>query len=111
MAVSSSSCACVILQPIEPKTEGGYVSEEIPSPAAPATASPADALSADQQLVYDTALSGENVFFTAPAGTGKSFLLKRLVIALREKHGEGAVFVTASTGIAACAVGGVTIHR
>ena len=61
MAVSASLCAFVILQPIEPKTEGGYVSEEIPSPAAPAsaTASSADVLSADQQLVYDIALSGD----------------------------------------------------
>ena len=83
----------------------------VPVPAPEATSTPAENLSADQQRVYDAAWSGENVFFTGPAGTGKSFLLKRLVTALREKHGEGAVFVTASTGVAACAVEGVTLHR
>lgn len=45
------------------------------------------------------------------AGTGKSFLLKQLVKALHMKHGAGTVFVTASTGIAACAIDGVTVHR
>lgn len=63
------------------------------------------------QTVMDLVMAGKNVFFTGSAGTGKSFLLKRLVTALRDKHDTTSVFVTASTGIAACAIDGVTVHR
>lgn len=59
----------------------------------------------------DAALRGRNVFFTGSAGTGKSFLLKRLVQRLKAEHGPDCVFVTASTGIAACAIDGSTVHR
>lgn len=67
-------------------------------------------LSSEQQAVYDLAMSGVSLFFTGSAGTGKSFLLKKLIRGLRDKHGDGAVFVTAPTGIAACNIGGTTIH-
>lgn len=42
------------------------------------------------------------------AGTGKTHLLNLVVAYL--KHDGGTVTVTASTGIAACHVGGVTLH-
>lgn len=47
-----------------------------------------------------------------PSGTGKSVLLREIIIALRKKYETrpDAVAVTASTGIAACNVGGVTLH-
>jgi len=44
------------------------------------------------------------------AGTGKSLLLKEIVARLRKIHPPGSVYVTASTGIAACQVGGITLH-
>jgi ABC-type dipeptide/oligopeptide/nickel transport system ATPase component len=55
---------------------------------------------------------GRSVFFTGSAGTGKSVLLREIIRALKKKYaGKGdAVAVTASTGIAACNIGGVTIH-
>jgi hypothetical protein len=56
--------------------------------------------------VLDAVLAGKNVFFTGNAGTGKSFLLRKILDALPK---EGTV-CTASTGIAACAVGGLTLH-
>jgi ATP-dependent DNA helicase PIF1 len=46
------------------------------------------------------------VFFTGSAGTGKSFLLRKIISTFPP---EGLV-VTASTGVAACLVGGVTLH-
>ena len=54
--------------------------------------------------------SAENVFLTGGAGTGKSFTLNHIVKALKQQRGEGQVFVTASTGIAACHIGGTTLH-
>ena len=63
------------------------------------------------QHVLDVVSRGQSVFFTGSAGTGKSFLLRRVVSHLRTLKGHDSVFVTASTGIAACAIGGVTIHR
>lgn len=44
------------------------------------------------------------------AGTGKSFALREIVRLLRSRHSKEEVYVTASTGIAACNVGGTTIH-
>ena len=46
------------------------------------------------------------------AGTGKSVLLREIIKNLRKKYAAAAdaVAVTASTGIAACNIGGVTLH-
>ncbi|XP_068217056.1 ATP-dependent DNA helicase PIF1 [Palaemon carinicauda] len=63
-------------------------------------------LSADQKKVLEAVHKGHNVFFTGSAGTGKSFLLKRIVGALA----PDVTFVTASTGVAACQIGGTTLH-
>lgn len=45
-------------------------------------------------------------------GTGKSVLLREIISSLKRKYrGSGdAVAVTASTGMAACNIGGTTIH-
>lgn len=52
-----------------------------------------------------------NIFFTGAAGTGKSVLLRNIIKKLRQSHRvPGAVAVTASTGLAACNVGGSTLH-
>ena len=50
------------------------------------------------------------MFFTGDAGTGKSYVLRLIVSALREKYGSDTVFITASTGIAACNISGTTLH-
>lgn len=67
-------------------------------------------LSRDQEIVRDWALEGVSLFFTGPAGTGKSFLLKEIIRSLREAKGYDSVYVTAPTGIAACSLGGSTLH-
>jgi hypothetical protein len=56
--------------------------------------------------VLEKVLSGRSVFFTGSAGTGKSYLLKKVLAALPK---EG-LNVTASTGVAACIIGGTTLH-
>jgi ATP-dependent DNA helicase PIF1 len=51
-----------------------------------------------------------NIFITGSGGVGKSTLLKHVTKALQEKHGAEFVHVTASTGIAATHIEGVTVH-
>ncbi|KAJ7842133.1 hypothetical protein B0H14DRAFT_2781690, partial [Mycena olivaceomarginata] len=61
-------------------------------------------LSQEQTHVLKLAQEGRSLFYTGSAGTGKS--------ALKKKHikTNDAVAITASTGIAACNIGGFTIH-
>ena len=66
-------------------------------------------LSEEQRAVLEKVLSGENVFFTGGAGTGKSVLLTEIVAALKARGKRCAV--TATTGVAAINVGGETFHR
>ncbi|WVN85357.1 uncharacterized protein L203_100502 [Cryptococcus depauperatus CBS 7841] len=71
------------------------------------------ALSNEQQRVLSLVVDeGKSVFFTGSAGTGKSVLLREIITSLRRKYARNpdAVAVTASTGIAACNIGGVTLH-
>jgi ATP-dependent DNA helicase PIF1 len=65
-------------------------------------------LSAEQRAVVQLGRSGASMLVTGPAGTGKSLTLTKLVQAI--KRDGRRVVVTASTGIAACGVGGVTLH-
>ena len=70
-------------------------------------------LSDEQKAVLDlVAQKSKSVFFTGSAGTGKSVLLREIIKVMRDKHKHepDRVAVTASTGLAACNVGGVTLH-
>jgi hypothetical protein len=61
-----------------------------------------------QDQAYDILAMGQNVFLTGAAGTGKTYLVNRFV---RHCHEHGIVIaITASTGIAATHIGGMTIH-
>lgn len=52
--------------------------------------------------------SGKNVFLTGQAGSGKTYVLNKFIDYLRAREIEPVI--TASTGIAATHLGGVTIH-
>ena len=70
---------------------------------------PTPELSAEQRRVLRLVEAGRNVFFTGSAGTGKSFLLERVVAMLRAKHGSDRVAVAAPSGVAAANIGGQTL--
>jgi len=61
-----------------------------------------------QERALDYLQSGRNVLLTGPAGSGKTTTLNTFIRALQRAGKK--VAVTASTGIAATHLGGVTIH-
>lgn len=62
-------------------------------------------LTGEQRRVLELVRDGKSVFYTGPAGTGKSYLM-RLAVSCLDPAG---CHVTASTGIAAVHVGGATL--
>jgi ATP-dependent DNA helicase PIF1 len=70
-------------------------------------------LSEEQKKIVSMVVNqNKSVFFTGSAGTGKSVLMREIIRRLREKYKTEAdrVAVTASTGLAACNIEGVTLH-
>jgi ATP-dependent DNA helicase PIF1 len=70
-------------------------------------------LSEEQRAVLDAVVDqGKSIFFTGSAGTGKSVLMREIIKKLRERYRRepDRVAVTASTGLAACNIEGVTLH-
>ena len=61
-----------------------------------------------QNEALDILKMGVNVFLTGPAGSGKTYVLNDYFNFLKSKNVE--VGITASTGIAATHIGGMTIH-
>ncbi len=61
-----------------------------------------------QSQALDILKTGYSVFLTGQAGAGKTYVLNQYIHHLRE-HGI-AVAITASTGIAATHMNGMTIH-
>ncbi|XP_055613049.1 ATP-dependent DNA helicase PIF1 [Uranotaenia lowii] len=79
-----------------------------PSPLTSNNAMPVESqvLNDEQKAVLSACQSGRSIFFTGSAGTGKSFLLRKIISTLPP---DGTV-ATASTGVAACLIGGTTLH-
>ncbi|WP_316963668.1 PIF1 family ATP-dependent DNA helicase [Bdellovibrio bacteriovorus] len=69
-------------------------------------ASPSVDLSPEQSAALDLLRSGENVFLTGGAGSGKSFLIRQFMRELDPKE----MPILASTGAAAVLLGGRTFH-
>jgi ATP-dependent DNA helicase PIF1 len=70
-------------------------------------------LSEEQRHVLDLVVNkNQSVFFTGAAGTGKSVLMRAIIKELKKKYAKDPerVAVTASTGLAACNIGGITLH-
>lgn len=61
-----------------------------------------------QTQALDILKMGRNVFITGPAGSGKTYVINQYIKYLKEH--DVPMGITASTGIAATHMGGVTIH-
>ena len=68
-----------------------------------------EGLTSGQQKVFDLVRTGKNVYLTGLGGTGKSYVLSRIIEWAKDSKRE--VMVCAPTGIAALNVGGSTVHR
>ncbi|XP_035114742.1 ATP-dependent DNA helicase PIF1 isoform X1 [Callithrix jacchus] len=99
----------MVKRPVEPQA-GAEPSTEAPRWPLPvkrlSLPSTKPQLSEEQASVLRAVLKGQSIFFTGSAGTGKSYLLKRILGSLPP---TGTV-ATASTGVAACHIGGTTLH-
>lgn len=82
--------------PIKPKTGNTQIVKNILS----------NFLNREQRVILEVAVRKTNLFFTGSAGTGKSFLLRKIIASLP----PDSTFVTASTGAAACHLHGGTLH-
>lgn len=61
-----------------------------------------------QEIALKILASGENVFLTGSAGTGKTFVINKYIEYLKERGIKPAI--VAPTGIAASHIGGKTVH-
>ncbi|KAH6890460.1 hypothetical protein B0T10DRAFT_485912 [Thelonectria olida] len=99
----------------EPEPELDYTNDEVEEiiNKSKAKTSFAISLSDEQKQVLDLVVNkNTSVFFTGAAGTGKSVLMRSIIEELHKKHAKDPerVAVTASTGLAACNIGGITLH-
>lgn len=64
-------------------------------------------LTKDQNQAYNLMTSGESIFLTGPAGSGKTSIVKLFIKMYKENKIMG---VTSTTGISALLFGGTTLH-
>jgi ATP-dependent DNA helicase PIF1 len=67
-------------------------------------------LNKQQIKALNIMLSGKNVFITAPAGTGKTFLINYFCTKIREEQPNINIAITSTTGVSAILIGGSTLH-
>jgi ATP-dependent DNA helicase PIF1 len=96
-----------------PEPEQEIVPEKMHDVQTKSSKSVALSLSSEQLHVLDMVVNqSQSVFFTGPAGAGKSVLMRAIITELKKKYARDPerVAVTASTGLAACNIGGITLH-
>ena len=67
-------------------------------------------LTDEHDSIIEIFRGGNNIFFAGKSGTGKSYLLRKIVEWAKQKWGEDQVGITSPTGSAAQLIGGQTLH-
>lgn len=68
-------------------------------------------LNSEQKEVFTTVMDGKGAFITGGAGTGKTYLIQRIIQGLRLKYNTyHDIGVTSSTGVSSLKIGGQTLH-
>lgn len=98
---------------VESELENGEDQLEPPADEASLTAEgrPEVRMDEQQERIVKAIMGRKCVFFTGPAGTGKSVVIQNAVSRLGAEYGADEMAVLAPTGVAACAIGGCTLHR
>ncbi|KAF9877347.1 mitochondrial dna helicase [Colletotrichum karsti] len=100
-------------KPVDGEWTMDEIRREIMQSNMPKPKATAIALTKEQKHVQSLVINkGQSVFFTGPAGTGKSVLMRSIITELKKKWARDPerLAVTASTGLAACNIGGQTLH-
>jgi ATP-dependent DNA helicase PIF1 len=96
------------------KTDGGKSrpSRKLPDTVKVSKEGAADkiSLSQSQKTALMAIMKRQPVFFTGPAGSGKSFIIRILQEVLHKARKSDKISLTAPTGVAAVNIGGLTIH-
>ena len=95
------------------KDEARGEDKSVPGHSAVPNQVAAFSLSQEQRRVLELVVEkNQSVFFTGAAGTGKSVLMRAIISELKKKYARDPerIAVTASTGLAACNIGGQTLH-
>ena len=66
-------------------------------------------LGQEQKCIKDLVLSGQSIFLTGAAGTGKSYLLRNIINELEKKYEKNQIGITSLSGIASNIIGGTTL--
>ena len=99
------------LTPCKKKTSRGRGTPPLDSSSKSKSAPAEIKLTDTQKRVLADCAAGKSVFFTGAAGTGKSHLISILLAELLRKYDKSSVHLTALTGLAACNIGGATLHQ
>ncbi|ETV82481.1 hypothetical protein H257_05105 [Aphanomyces astaci] len=97
----------IIDKPVAKKARTTATSTNYAPSSSPMLPEPERKLTMKQAQVLQAIQKKENVFFTGRAGTGKSFLLGHI----RRAMPKQGLFLTATTGIAAFNINGMTLHH
>jgi len=66
-----------------------------------------------QELAFNMMKDGKNIFISGPAGSGKTFIIKKFIDYYRAniETENSKIYITSTTGLSSILIDGMTIHR